>query len=102
MKHTNIFKTIILSASCIFITSIVQGQTQRIAVLPLDAKGVVYEPQQLGSLLTIELEKTGVYNVMDKYEVKNALAKANINENECFSKSGMADAGKAIGVDKVM
>jgi TolB-like protein len=74
----------------------------RIAVLAVDSKGIVLDPEQLSNLLRIELEKTNSFNVLDKYDVQSILKQKNIDFNGCLSKTCIMEAGKALDVDKVL
>lgn len=107
-KHSMLtrFKNKIFTAKLFFlflgVVSCIYTKAQnRAAVMQLDAKGIVLDPQQLSSLLRIELERTNVYQVMDKYDVEGILAQQKIETKDCFSKTCLVAAGKALGVDKV-
>lgn len=73
-----------------------------IAVLNIDSKGVINDAQEMGYLFRLEMEKTGVYNVMDKYEVNDVLAKNKVDLSNCYSKSCLTEAGKLLNVDKML
>ena len=73
-----------------------------IAVLNIDSKGTINDAQEMGYLVRLEMEKTGVYNVMDKYEVNDVLSKNNLDITNCYSKTCLTDAGKLLNVDKML
>ena len=56
----------------------------------------------MGYLVRLELEKTGVYSVMDRYEVADVVAKAPFSVDSCFSKTCLVDIGRHLGVAKMM
>ena len=73
-----------------------------IAVLNIDTKGMVQDPQAMGYMVRLELEKTGVYSVLDRYETAEMLTKNNLQADNCFSKSCLVEAGKKLGVSKML
>lgn len=80
-----------------------QNQTKPVAaVLGIDSKGVIQNSESVGYMVRLELEKANVYNVMDKYDVAEAVKKNNIDVTTCFGKSCVVAAGKSLGVDKMI
>ena len=72
------------------------------AVLGIDSKGVIENAESVGYMVRLELEKANVYNVMDKYDVAEAVKKNNIDVATCFGKSCVVAAGKVLGADKMV
>ena len=87
IKHS--IKTMML-AIVLFAASIsasAQNQTKpTAAVLGIDSKGVIQDAASVGYMVRLELEKTNLYNVMDKYDVAEAVKKNNIDVATCFGK----------------
>ena len=80
-----------------------QNQTKPVAaVLGIDSKGVISDAEAAGYMVRLELEKTNIYNVMDKYDVAEAVKKNNIDVKTCFGKSCVVAAGKVLNVDKMI
>lgn len=79
------------------------GQTNKptIAIVAIDYKGVSLDSASLAYMMRLELEKTKLYNVMDKYDVGESIRKNNIDTRGCFGKSCVVEAGKKLGVDKM-
>jgi hypothetical protein len=73
-----------------------------IAVLNIDSKGVINTSEEIGYLVRLELEKTEVYSVMDKYEVSEVVKANKIDMNNCYSKSCLMKAGSLLKVDKML
>ncbi len=73
-----------------------------IAVLNIDSKGMVQDPEAMGYMVRLELEKTGVYAVMDRYEVAEMLSTNKQKADSCFSTSCLVAAGKRLGVSKML
>ena len=82
-----------------------QAQNQQkpvAAILGIDSKGVIQDAEAIGFMVRLELEKTNVFNVMDKYDVAEAVKKNNIDLKTCFGKSCVVAAGKVLAADKMI
>jgi hypothetical protein len=73
-----------------------------VAVLGIDSKGVIQDPEAVSYMVRLELEKTNVYTLMDKYDVAESVKKNNIDIKTCFGKTCVVAAGKTLNVDKVI
>ncbi len=81
------------------------SQSQRkitAAVLGIDSKGVIQDAESVGYMVRLELEKANVYNVMDKYDVAEAVKKNNIDLKTCFGKSCVVAAGQVLNTEKMI
>jgi hypothetical protein len=79
------------------------GQTLKtIAVLNIDTKDMELDPVAMGNLVRLELEKTKVYNVMDKYEVAHIIQKEGLDISNCYGKSCLLEMAKSLEVDKML
>ena len=72
------------------------------AVLGIDSKGVIQDAEAVGFMVRLELEKTNAYNVMDKYDVAEAVKNNGIDLKTCFGKTCVVAAGKALNADKMV
>lgn len=72
------------------------------AVLGVDSKGVIQDAESVGYMVRLELEKANVFNVMDKYDVAEAVKKNNIDLKTCFGKSCVVAAGKVLEAEKMI
>jgi hypothetical protein len=79
-----------------------QNTKDKLAVLSLDAKGINLDPIQVGNLTRIEIEKTGLYEVLDRYDVAFLLEKENINLDNCYGKTCLVEVGKKLKTDKIL
>jgi hypothetical protein len=101
-------KTIILFlagflASINIMAGTVKGQTlETIAVLNIDTKELMLDPVAMGNLVRLELEKTKVYNVMDKYEVKYIIEREGLDISDCYGITCLTETAKTLGVDKLL
>lgn len=78
------------------------SQKQTIAVLNIDSKGVITNSEDMGYLVRLELEKTGAYSVMDKYEIREVVNTNKIDLNNCYSKTCLVETGKLLKADKMI
>ena len=85
-----------------FLSAAAFAQKPSVAVLNIDSKGLIQDSKTMGYLVRLELEKTGVYSVMDKYEIADVVAKNKIDADNCYSKSCLVETGKLLGVDKMI
>lgn len=72
------------------------------AVIGIDSKGVIQDAESIGYMVRLELEKANVYNVIDKYDVAEAVKKNNIDPKTCLGKSCVVEAGKILNADKMI
>jgi hypothetical protein len=73
-----------------------------IAVLNIETKGLVIDAQSMADVVRLELEKTKVYNVIDKHDMEDMIAENKIDISKCFGKTCLLEAAKAIKVDKIL
>jgi hypothetical protein len=74
----------------------------RAAVLHVDTKGLVLDPVQMGNLVRLELEKTGQYEVLDKYDVEYLAEKEQLQFDKCFGKICLVETGRKLRADKML
>jgi hypothetical protein len=80
-----------------------RGQTPKtLAVLNIDTKNLELDPVAMGNLVRLELEKTKVYNVMDKYEAAYIIEKEGLNIIDCYGKTCLMEIAKTLKVDKLV
>lgn len=72
------------------------------AVLGIDAKGVVHDGAALAYMVRLEVEKTGVYATMDKYDMNDILTKSDIDPKTCMGKTCLVNAGRALKANKMI
>ncbi len=79
------------------------GQTPKtVAVLNIDTKNIDLDPVAMGNLVRLELEKTKVYSVMDKYEAAYIIEKEGLDINNCYGKTCLMEIAKTLKVDKLL
>jgi hypothetical protein len=99
-----LIKTISVFIICNLInTTNINAQTKpSLAVIFIESHGLKFDSSTIAGLAGIEVEKTGKYHVMDKYDVADALRKAEIKIGECRNRECLAAAGKSIHADKIL
>jgi hypothetical protein len=79
-----------------------QRSKDKLAVMYLDAKGITLDPSQVGNLARIEIEKTGIYEVLDRYDVSYLVEKENLKLDNCYGKTCLVEVGKKLKTDKIL
>lgn len=75
---------------------------EKIAVLHIDAKGFTLDPVQMGNLTRLELDKLGLFEVMDKYDVDYLAEREKIKPENCYGKICLVETGRKLGTDKML
>jgi hypothetical protein len=79
-----------------------QRSKSKLAVAYLDAKGITLDPMQLSNLARMEIEKTGLYEVLDRYDVAYLVEKDNLKLENCYGKTCLVELGKKLKSDKIL
>ena len=80
-----------------------EQQKPTIAVVGIDCRSLSgTDPESVNYMVRLELEKTGVYTVMDRYEVNEIVTRNNLETGNCFAKSCLVETGKILGVNKML
>ena len=95
-------KKLIVTIAFAIITQIVVAQQPKLAVISFDALGAQLKTDQLTELLRIEISKHNKYEMIDRYEINEALTAAQLDIKNCFSKSCLGKAGEILKVDYAM
>ena len=88
--------------SMVLASMMLAQQKPSLAVLNVESRGIINDPQEVAFMVRLELEKNGFYNVMDKYEVAQVLKNAKYEMSSCLTKQCMSEAGKLLNADKVL
>ena len=94
-------KTVTVILALLFAMNIM-AQKESLTVLNIDSQGIDMTPQQLGNLARIEVEKLGLYEVMDRYDVAYMIKKHKLDIEGCYGKICLVEMGKLIKTDKMM
>lgn len=82
--------------------TVLKAQQEKVAVLNIDVQGMDYDKAAMGNLVRLELEKKGVYRVMDKYDTQFILKQNGFDGSECYGKICLVEAGKILEADKLI
>ncbi len=103
MKTTTI--KLFLCISLFYMLAIIPAFSQNkpiAALLAVESKGVIQDQEAVNFMLNLELEKAGIYSLLDKYETSDILKKNNLETKNCFGRSCVIAAGKALKTDKII
>ncbi len=95
-------KNLILSLVLVFTAGLLTAQLPKLAIIGFDATNTQLNQPELTELLRIEISKHGLYETVDRYEIYEALAMAEIVPSECYSKSCLTRAGEILDVQYMM
>ena len=92
---------VILLAST-FATTVSAQLVSTVAVMSIDVSGIITDGESMGNLMRLELQKTGYFRVMSKYDMIDIAKEKQINLDECFGITCIIEAGKAFQVEKIV
>jgi len=75
---------------------------QRMAVLSIDSRGLHPDAQTLGSMVRLELQKMGGYEVIDRYDMLERLRDSTMDVTNCYSKQCLLDAAGLLAADQMV
>ena len=73
-----------------------------IAVINIDSKGLELSMGMITSLVTLELERLDIYEVIDKYDVATHMQENKFSMDKAYGKSSLISIGEKLKVDKVL
>lgn len=73
-----------------------------IAVSNIDTRGMSIDPVAMGNLLRIEIEKKKLFDVIDKYDMRDLLSEKGLSLEECYGKTCILELGRALNVDQAL
>lgn len=92
--------------AALLLPSLLVAQTpaprDKVGVLSIDAKGLLLDPQQMGQLTRVELEKTGRYEVLDKYDIDYVAEREGLKIDNCYGKICLLEVGRKLRADKML
>ena len=92
----------ILASLLILPLSLSAQQLIKIAVLNLDSKNLTMDPESLGNMTRVELQKKSQFEVYDRYDMEDLLSVDDFNWDNCYSKPCLVKAGELIQANKVL
>jgi hypothetical protein len=96
-------KLMLILVNLLIISQLATGQSKpKAIVLNIDSQGFALEPTQAGNLVRLELDKIGVFEVVDKYDVRYLLEKNKLDIANCYGKICLLEVAKILEADKVL
>ncbi len=74
----------------------------KLAVIHLDAEGILQTPAQLASMVRTEMTKLNTYSVMDRYDMDHILKKNEVSLDDCYGTICASNVGSALKMDKIV
>lgn len=102
MKRFIVFIAVLFSTLYFVNAQVSKSILPKVGVINLDSKGISYDPIQAGNITRIELDKLGLFDVIDKYDIDFLLDKDVAMANNCYGKSCLTEIGKKIKADKML
>lgn len=102
MKNLPTKFTLTLIVSFFFFSVYAQEAMPSIAVLNIDSKDSQLSPEKLAGIARMEVTKTGLFEVLDEYDIQYLLNKNDFDGTDCYGKICLIEAGKVLKVNKVI
>lgn len=80
----------------------VKAQKEQIAILNIDVKSISMDAVSMGNLVRLEVEKTGIYSVLDKYDLSYITQEKGFDISNCYGRICLVEAGEILGADKML
>src|SRR5690606_10032351 len=107
MKNTRLLLTLIcLLLSLHTLNAQSQGKA-KLAIIEIDTRGIgtnnSFNTNDLPvtAITRLEIEKTGIYSVIDKYDLEYLIKRDSLNVSKCFSTYCIKDVASGLECDKV-
>ncbi len=87
---------------CLLVSTIIWAQKPTIAVLNIDTEGLKIQPEEMGNMVRLNVQKLDKYEVLDKYDAEYLIKKNQLDIKDCYGKICLQEVGEKLGVDKVL
>jgi len=93
------------------VSTLVRGQSNdsynnksktTLAILSIDTKGITTDAVTVRNMIQLEVEKSNIYSVIDKYDIEDILKPSEQNYLDCFGKTCLVRIGKILEADKML
>lgn len=78
-----------------------QSDKPNLALLNIDSKSINMDPERMGNLVRVELEKLNLYDVKDKYDIQYFMEHNNMTMTNCYGKTCLTEVGSLLKCDKM-
>ena len=73
-----------------------------LAILSIDTKGITTDKVTIRNMVQLEVEKSNIYSVIDKYDIEDILKNQYDDYDDCYGKTCLVAIGKLLKVDKML
>ncbi len=93
------------------LASLVKAQTnafttndtkKSLAILSIDTKGISTDAITIRNMVQLEIEKSNIYSVIDKYDIQDLLKSQYDDFADCYGKTCLVTIGKMLKADKML
>jgi len=75
---------------------------ENIAILSISSKNITSDAATVRNILQLEVEKTNIFSVMDKYDIQDILSDSGKEFKNCYGKSCLVEVGKILKADVML
>lgn len=79
-----------------------QNKRQVLGVISIDTKGNSFNREALLTSVRMEAEKLDTFQVIDKYDIEQALEKNSLSTGNCFGKNSLVEMGSLLKADLML
>jgi hypothetical protein len=98
-----ILKKLVMFLATVLVSIMIQAQAKTtIAIVNIDSRNLTLDNAAIANLVRLELEKTNMYEIKDKYDMTDIIDQNNIDINKSFGKNKQIQIGKTLQVDKML
>ncbi|MEP4534883.1 MAG: hypothetical protein ABJ004_17450 [Cyclobacteriaceae bacterium] len=102
LDYTEI-RVLILLLTLLFLKIKLEAQPRpSVAIISLDTKDMELDNESMANLVRLELEKIDRFEVLDKYDVQEAIRQSEYQPTNYFGKTAALRAGQELGADKML
>ena len=99
----NILKSLKVGIIVILLSGTIIGNTanaqlvSNVAVMNIDVGGIITDRQVMANLMRLELQKTGLFRVMSKYDMLDIAKEQNLKIENCYGITCIIEIGSGHG-----
>ena len=104
----NILKSLKVGIIVILLSGTIIGNTanaqlvSNVAVMNIDVGGIITDRQVMANLMRLELQKTGLFRVMSKYDMLDIAKEQNLKIENCYGITCIIEIGKAFKIESLL
>lgn len=105
MKTLNVIIALAITVGMIQLNAQVNNSTsikKKVAVISIDTKDIIADSKAVCNMVQLELEKTNVFEVLDRYDVSDMIKKSEIDITASYGKNSLVKIGKMLNTDKMI